>query len=51
MDGIPVRKLESLFCETDRDVILVDSSLLVTYEEETRSFPCKICGALYYSGA
>ena len=30
--------------------LLVDSSLLVAYEEET-SFPCKICGALYYSGA
>lgn len=48
MDGIAARELE---LETDRDMKLVDSPLLVAYEEETRSFPCKICGALYYSGA
>ena len=48
MDGIAARELE---LETDRDMKLVDSPLLVAYEEETRSFPCRICGALYYSGA
>ena len=51
MDGIAVRGLESLFRGTDHNKISVDSPLVVAYEEETRSFPCRICGALYYSGA
>lgn len=39
-------ELERLFCETDRDTILVNSPVVVAYGEETKSFPCRICGAI-----
>ena len=28
---------------------VIDHPLIIAYEEETRSFPCRLCGHLYYS--
>ena len=28
---------------------VIDHPLIVAYEEEARSFPCRLCGHLYYS--
>ena len=38
MDGIAVRDLECFFCETDCDMILINSPLQVAYEEEQEIF-------------
>ena len=43
-------ELERLFRETDHDMILVDSPVVVAHEGQTRVFPYKICGAVYCSG-
>ena len=47
IDVIAAMELERLFRETNHDMILVDSPVVVAYEKETRSFPCRICGAIY----
>ena len=51
LDSIAARGLERLIRQTDRDMTLIDSPLVVAYEEETGTFPFRICGALQHSGA
>ena len=46
MDSIAARGLERLIRQTDRDMTLIDSPLVVAYEEETGTFPFRIFGAL-----
>ena len=38
MDGIAARNLECFFCETDCNMILIDSPLQVAYDEEQEIF-------------
>ena len=42
-------QLEQLFRESDRDMAVKDHPLIIVYEEETRSFPCRLCGHMYYN--
>ena len=41
--------MEQLLRKSGRDMAVIDHPLITAYEEETRSFSCRLCGHLYYS--
>ena len=48
-NSVEEEEIERLFRESDQYMILRDKPMTLEFDKETRSFPCRKCGHLFYS--
>ena len=48
-NSVEDEQIERFFSESDQYMIQRDEPMTLEFDEETRSFPCRKCGHLFYS--